>query len=392
MNNFIPFLAIRHIRRRPLQSTLTVLGVAVGVMVLVTALSLTNGFIDELISSTLRATPHVTLSSFNASPIPHDEAEREALLSHSQVEAVSPFLEAQGLIARRADKERNISGRRGFVQLVGIDPELGQEIFDLEILKEQKEALLNSNSIVLGATLARSLGAFEGDEVLIADIDRSRRSYTVVGTFRVGNELIDSVVAYVSIPSLQDYLKAEGEISGYHVRLKNPENAREVAGELSRESGLFTSSWQDLFGLLIEQLRLQKALIAVVVFLIVIVAVMGIANILILTVSEKTEEIAILRALGTSQKRILALFTLEGLFLGGFGTFLGVLLGLGLSLYFKFQPYPLPGDLYFITQLPVELQAWDFIWVCVFSLLTSIIAGIMPAKRASGLRPAEILR
>ncbi len=390
--NFVPFLAVRHVRRRPLQSTLTVLGVAVGVMVLVTALSLTNGFIEELISSTLKATPHVTLSSFNARPIPSDESERKALLEHSQVEAVSPFLETQGLIARRADKERNISGRRSFVQLVGIDPERGQAIFDLEILKEQKEALLNRDSIVLGATLARTLSVFEGDEVLIADIDRSRRSYTVVGTFKVDNELIDSVVAYVSIPSLQDYLKAEGKISGYHVRLENPENARSVAIELTRESGLFASSWQDLFGLLIEQLRLQKALIAIVVFLIVIVAAMGIANILILTVSEKTEEIAILRALGTSQKRILTLFTLEGLFLGGLGTLLGVLLGLGLSLYFKFQPYPLPGDLYFITQLPVELQAWDFIWVCTFSLVTSIFAGIMPAKRASGLRPAEILR
>jgi lipoprotein-releasing system permease protein len=128
------------------------------------------------------------------------------------------------------------------------------------------------------------------------------------------------------------------------------------------------------------------------VFLIVIVAAMGIANILILTVSEKTEEIAILRALGASRRKILAVFTLEGLILGGGGTILGALLGLGLSLYFKFQPYPLPGDLYFITQLPVELQAFDFIWVCALSITTSVLAGIVPARRASSFEPAKILR
>ena len=143
---------------------------------------------------------------------------------------------------------------------------------------------------------------------------------------------------------------------------------------------------------MIDQLRLQRALISAVTFLIVLVAAMGIANILILTVSEKTEEIAVLRALGASQRQILAVFTLEGFLLGGAGTLLGALLGLGLSAYFKFQPYPLPGDLYFITQLPVELRAWDFIWVSALSIVTSVVAAFIPARRASGLDPAAILR
>jgi lipoprotein-releasing system permease protein len=139
-------------------------------------------------------------------------------------------------------------------------------------------------------------------------------------------------------------------------------------------------------------LRLQKAIISAVVFLIVLVAAMGIANILILTVAEKTEEIAILRALGASESQVLSVFTLEGLLLGGTGTGLGALLGLGVSLYFRYQPYPLPGDLYFITRLPVELQAVDVIWVCGLSLLTSVVAGLLPARRAANLRPTEILR
>ena len=184
----------------------------------------------------------------------------------------------------------------------------------------------------------------------------------------------------------------EGEISGYHIRLADPEAASTVGLRLAQDTGLLAQSWQTSFATLIDQLRLQKALIAVVVFLIVLVAAMGIANILILTVSEKTEEIAILRAMGASQKQILSVFTLEGILLGGTGTLLGALLGFAISMYFKVKPFPLPGDLYFITQLPVELQALDFIWVCTLSLVTSVVAGIVPARRASSLDPVQILR
>lgn len=389
---FIFFLALRHVKKRALQSTLTLLGVAVGVMVLITALSLTNGFIDELIRSTLRATPHVTLSSYDFNPINNDIQTLETLLRHPAVTAVSPYLTAQALIARRANSQLGISGRRGFAQLLGIDPAQQQAVLDLNALQDLQQALAAGDTIILGETLARSLGVFAGDEVLIADIDGRRRPFTVVGTFQVGNELIDSVVGYVSLETLQDYNRVGEQITGYHVRVRDPEQADRIARELSRQTALAGSSWQNIFGTLIEQLRLQKALIGVVVFLIVIVAAMGIANILILTVAEKTEEIAILRALGASQRKILAVFTLEGLMLGGGGTLLGALLGLGLSVYFKVQPYPLPGDLYFITQLPVELQAFDFVWVCALSITTSVIAGLVPAKRASSLEPAEILR
>ncbi len=391
MRRFVLFLAYRHIRRRPLQSLLTVLGVAVGVMVLVTALSLTNGFIDELIRSTLKATPHVTLSSYDGERLPNDPAVLEAIGEYDNVEAVSPFLSTQALIARRANAQLGVSGRQGYTQILGIDPVLEQEVLDLGTLEAQADNL-SGDGIVLGETLARQLGVFGGDEVQIVNIDRSRQAFNVAGTFRVNNELIDSVTSFASIPNLQDYLRAEGEITGYHVRVSDPEAATEIGQALSREFDLFATPWQNLFGGLIDQLNLQKALIGVVVFLIVIVAAMGIANILILTVSEKTEEIAILRAMGASQRQIVSVFTLEGLLLGGGGTLLGALLGLGLSLYFKFQPYPLPGDLYFITQLPVELQAWDFLWVCALSIATSVVAGVIPARRASGLEPAEVLR
>lgn len=391
MSRFVLFLALRHIRRRALQSVLTLLGVAVGVMVLVTALSLTNGFIDELISSTLQATPHVSLATYGGNLIANEPRLLERIEAVPGVVRVAPYLSSQALIARRADATRNISGQRGYTQVLGIDPVREQDVLDLDVLT-QETAALERGGIVLGESLGNTMGVLEGDTVLLLDFDRRATPFTVAGTFRVGNEIIDNAVSYMSIPTLQGFLEVEDEISGYHVRLTDPEAAETLAQTLANETGLWATPWQSLFGGLVQQLQLQKTLISVVVFLIVLVAAMGIANILILTVAEKTEEIAILRAIGASERQVLAVFTTEGLLLGGGGTLLGALLGLGLSLYFKFQPYPLPGDLYFITQLPVELQAWDFIWVCALSLGTSVVAALLPARRAGRLDPAEILR
>src|SRR5690554_4815776 len=317
MRPFTLFLAMRHIRRRALQSGITVAGVAVGVMVLITALSLTNGFIDELINSTLQATPHVTLSSFDGSMLPEDELLLAALSAEAGVTAAAPYLAAQGLIARRANTTQGVSARQGFTQLVGIDANLESLVLDLPILQEQSEALASDEGIVLGQSLSlRQLGVFTGDEVMVSELGGNRSTFTVAGSFRVGNELIDNVTSYLSIPALQEFLGAEGMISGYHVRVDSPAEAANLARRLGDSYGLLSSSWQNLFASLIDQLELQRTLISVVVFLIVLVAAMGIANILVLTVAEKTTEIAILRALGASERQVLRVFTLEGLLLG----------------------------------------------------------------------------
>ena len=386
-------MAFRHVRRRPLQSLLTILGVTVGVAVLIIALALTNGFIDELIESTLQATPHVTLQAYDARPFEAAGELRERIEEHPQVVAAAPYLSGQALIARRANTSLGISGRSGFTQLLGIDVELEQRVLSLPALRQAAFAQAEQAGIILGESLAiRQLGVYPGDEVFVRDIDGRSASFTVLDTFFVGNELIDSVTAYLPLESLQGFLRAPDQISGFHVRVEEPQEAARVGLEMAAEFGLLSTAWEQLFSSLLEQLQLQKAVISVVVFLIVIVAAMGIANILVLTVAEKTEEIAILRALGASRNQILAIFTTEGVLLGGTGTLLGAGLGLLVSLYFRYQPYPLPGDLYFITQLPVQVQPFDVLWVCGVSLLTSVVAGLLPARRAASLQPADILR
>lgn len=393
MRPLVPYLALRHMRRRALQTGLTVVGVAVGVMVLIVALSLTNGFIDELVRSTLRATPMLTLQSFVAGDtLSDDPSVLAALEAHAGVTAAAPYVSSQALIARRASASLGISARQGYTQIVGIDPARETAVLDLEVLAAQADAITHTGGIVLGSSLAQQLGVMTGDEVMVRDITGTTATFTVVGTFRVGNELIDAVTSYMSIENLQAYLGLEGRITGYHVRLDEPTRARSIGLDLADEFGLRPVSWESLFASLISQLELQKAVIGVVVFLIVLVAAFGIANVLVLTVSEKTEEIAILRALGASERQVVSVFMLEGFLLGAVGTVLGALLGVAVAAYFRFQPFPLPGDLYFITQLPVEVQASDVLWVCCVSLATAVLAGVFPARRAARLDPVEVLR
>jgi lipoprotein-releasing system permease protein len=387
------YLALAHVRRRALQTVLTVGGVAVGVGVLILALSLTNGFIDELLESTLRATPHVTLASYLADGrMPDDPDVAGRIAAHPEVVAVAPYLSVEALVARRADASLGVSGRQGYAQVVGIDPALETEVLALPELTASAERLRDGDAVILGGSLALQLGVLPGDPLLLQDVRGRRATLTVAGDFRVGNELIDGLIAYASLATVQDYLNAPGELSGYHVRLADPSRAEEVGRDLADATGLRAVPWSGLFGGLVTQLRLQKAVISVVVFLIVIVAAMGIANVLVLTVAEKTPEIAVLRAMGARQRQVLATFLTEGALLGGAGTLLGVGLGLAAATYFRVQPFPLPGDLYFITRLPVEVSAFDVAWVSAVSLATSALAGLVPARRAARLDPTEVLR
>ena len=150
--------------------------------------------------------------------------------------------------------------------------------------------------------------------------------------------------------------------------------------------------WQDIYGTLLDQLALQKRVIAFVVFLIVIVAAFGIANVLTLAVFEKTQEIAILRAIGATQGVIVRTFVTEGMVLGLTGLALGNLLGLGIAAYFTVRPFQLPGDLYFITALPVQVRWQDLLWVTAVGLVTTLLAALIPARRAAGIEPARVLR
>ncbi len=379
-------LARAHLKRRRTQNILTILGIAVGVMALITALSLTNGFTRSLIDATLRASPHLSLTSFM--PQPRDAELEKVLKTDPRVEAFTPFLADKGLLTRPAEQ-----GRRAgvdFSTLFGVTPQAA-EVLQLEPSEKELLANLKDGEVLLGAALTRSVGVFTGDKVRLLNSGYKRSELKVVGSFSTGNYLIDSAYAFTTIGTLQK-LQNTNTITGYQLRLKDPNTAPSTGRELVGARSYGATPWQSLYGTLLEQLALQKKVIGFVVFLIVVVAAFGIANVLTLAVFEKTQEIAILRAIGATKGLITRIFVLEGLTLGFAGLLLGNLLGLGISAYFMLRPFQLPGDLYFITSLPVEVRWTDLLGVNLIGLITTLLAALIPARRAASIEPARIIR
>lgn len=379
-------LARAHLGRRRTQNVLTILGIAVGVMALIAALSLTNGFTGALIDATLRASPHLSLTSYT--PARPDSGLEGALRADSRVQAFTPFLADKGLLTRPASAGRPAGV--DFTTLFGV-PAAGADVLQLAPEERRALATLRPGEVLLGSALARNVGAFTGDEVRLLNSTQRRTALKVRGLFTTGNYLIDSAYAFTSLGTLQQ-LQGTANITGYQLRLRDPAQAVAAGRELSGGRAYSALPWQNIYGTLLQQLDLQKKVIGFVVFLIVVVAAFGIANVLTLAVFEKTQEIAILRAIGGTRGLITRTFLLEGLALGLGGLLLGNLLGLGISAYFTVRPFQLPGDLYFITALPVEVRWTDLLAVNVLGLLTTLLAALIPARRAANIEPARILR
>ena len=379
-------LARAHLRRRRTQNLSTVLGIAVGVMVLIAALSLTNGFTAALVQATLRASPHLSLTRFTpGGPDPQMEA---ALKANPEVVASMPFLADKGLLTRPAGDGRGAGV--DFATLFGVTAQAGK-VLALPPGESKLLAELKPGEVLLGSALAQNIGAFRGEELRLLNSTQRRTSLRVAGVFRSGNYLIDSAYAFVPLATLQA-LQHTSNITGYQARLRSPDLAPQVGDDLTRQLPFSSLPWQNLYGSLLDQLKLQKQVIGFVVFLIVIVAAFGIANVLTLTVFEKTQEIAILRAMGASRRSITSAFVLQGAALGAAGLLLGNLLGLAISLYFTLRPFQIPGDLYFITSLPVQVRFADLLWVNALGISTTLVAALLPARRAASIEPAQIIR
>jgi len=373
---FALFLAWKNLNHRRLQSLVAILGVAAGVAVVTAALSLTNGFIRELIDATLKATPHVLLFAYDPkdAPPPEDPA----------ITAKTPVLPVKALLTRRAGEGRGAASDFGTLFGVGegapaVYPGLGLEA-------------LSPGRAVLGSALAASLGLYPGEEFFALAITQKRRKLTLAHTFATGNYLIDAGYGFLSLEDAQALLETPGMIAGWHLRIRDPERAREVAERLTASGRYWARTWQDLNRTLIEQLALQKRVIGIVLSLIVAVAALGIANVLVLLTVEKTPELALLRVLGASSGTLLGSFVWQGLLLGGAGVLLGDLAGYLLARYFQAHPLGIPGDLYFITRLPVEVRPSDFALVSAVALFTVLLASFAPLFRVLRLEPGKILR
>ena len=394
-NGFISFI-----------SSVSMLGIALGVAALIIVVSVMNGFQKEVRDRMLSVIAHVEVFDLQGSALPDWQATAAQVRTNPQVIGVAPFVSNQALIARGDDM-------RGAV-VRGISPNDEATVTDIAAqLKDTVLAKLTPGAwgIVLGSELARSLGVVEGDKVTIvapggqvtpAGVVPRLKQLTVVGTFSAGHYEYDSGLALIHIDDAAKLFRVEGP-TGLQLRLKDLHQARTVAAQLSALLGPTVSvrDWTRSNKNWFDAVEIEKRLMFIILTLIVGVAAFNLVSTLVMTVTDKRADIAILRTLGASPRSIMGIFIVQGAAAGVIGTLSGVLFGLLVAfnidvivpaieglLHMSF----LPGSIYLISRMPSEPQSGDIVPIVVISLVLSFVAPLYPSWRASRVQPAEALR
>ena len=394
-NGFISFI-----------SGVSMLGIALGVAALIIVLSVMNGFQKEVRDRMLSVVPHVEIYAAGGAALPDWRATAAQARHNPQVVGASPFVAAQALIAR-GDEMRGTIVR-------GISPADEATVTELGArLKDTVFAQLTPGSwgIALGAELARALGVKTGDKVTLvapggqltpAGVVPRLKQFTLVGTFDTGHYEYDSGLALLHVEDAARLFRVEGP-TGVQLRLKDLHQAREVAQQLARELGpqVVVSDWTRTNRNWFAAVQLEKRLMFIILTLIVAVAAFNLVSTLVMTVTDKRADIAILRTLGASPRSVMGIFMVQGALSGVIGTFGGVALGLLIAfnvdvivpaierlLHVSF----LPGSVYLISRMPSEPQSADIVPIVAISLLLAFVATLYPSWRASRVQPADALR
>lgn len=402
-------IALRYLKTRrhglfALMTTIIAIGgVTLGVASLIVTLAVMSGFREDIQRKTLGIQPHIVLfGTEKDSQITVDSlAEKTKMIKG--VEAVSPFVLGQTLFK----SNRTSQG----VILRGIEPEKEFDVTqvkqtlilgDWESLKSSKES---EQSLILGKELAKTLSVSVGDELIVfsptesaslgvmGNIPKLER-FKVSGIFQSGMYEYDANMALTSLSSAQNLFGITG-VTGLGIRSTDLDQADKIAHKIADtlDTRYWLRSWQSMNKNLFEALKLEKIVMTIILTMIILVASFTIISNLLLMSIEKTRDIGILRAIGSSQKSIRKIFLYAGMTLGITGIFLGT--GLGIAIVYileRTQWIKLPQDVYYIDTLPVQLSGSDISIVLVSALLITVISSVYPASQASKVNPAEAIR
>jgi lipoprotein-releasing system permease protein len=404
------FIGSRYLRTKQKQAfislitVLSIAGVTVGVMALIVVIAVMTGFEYDLKSRILGVESHIVIMRHNG-PFSDYRNILEHVENTDGVEAATPFINSQVILR----SSLSLSG----AVLRGIDPDSADRVIknldkvSLKNLKEtdqRKSTSIAMPSIILGKELAKNLGVMQGDPVhlisprgMISPIGHipTMKRFKVAGLFESGMYEYDRSLAYMHIKDAQKILRMGDSVNGIEVRVNDIYNARNIAGRIVKELGFqyWARDWMQMNQNLFSALKLEKTVMFIILALIVLVAAFNIASTLIMMVMEKTKDIAILKAMGATDKSIRKIFVFKGIVIGSIGTILGVCLGFILCTVLKYYQFiELPGDVYYITTLPVKLELLDVVIIASAAMAISFLATLYPARQASKLDPVEAIR
>ena len=405
------FIGRRYLRAKQKQAfislitLLSIAGVAVGVMALIVVISVMTGFEADLKSRILGGQPQVMIMRHGGAFTKYRQIIQEVEKTPG-VEAVTPFIYAQIML-------RSKNGASGAV-LRGIDPDSAGRVMktlqDLD-LPSSADAQSSPDSspdipgIVLGRELARNLGVLEGDVIylisprgMLSPIGHvpTMKQFKVTGFFESGMYEYDQTFAYINIRDAQNIMRLGDSVTGLDIRVTDLYDARSIAQKISGKLGFpyWARDWMQMNRNLFKALKLERRVMFIILTLIILVAAFNIASSLIMMVMGKTRDIAILKAMGATERSVRKIFVFNGMVIGTIGTLIGLLLGLIICTLLKhYNIHELTGDIYyFTTTLPVKLEFLDVLSIIVAALLICFLATLYPARQASKLNPVEAIR
>jgi lipoprotein-releasing system permease protein len=393
-NGFISFI-----------SGVSMLGIALGVAALIIVLSVMNGFQKEVRDRMLSVVSHIEIYSPEGALPDAAQTIREAR-ANPEVVGAAPFISMQALLARGEDMKGAL--------VRGIDPALEPQVTDMAGGAQQAvlaRLVPGGFGIVLGGELARTMGVRAGDQVTLiapggqvtpAGVVPRLKQMTVVGTFESGHYEYDSALVFLHIEDAQRMFRLEGP-SGVRLKLQDLQQARVVGRQLAQQlSGdMLVRDWTQQNRTWFAAVQVEKRMMFIILTLIVAVAAFNLVSTLVMSVTDKRADIAILRTLGASPGSIMGIFVVQGAMVGVIGTVAGLLLGLGVALNIDvivpaveqaLGAHFLPQEIYVISRMPSDPRADDIVPVALISLVLSFVATIYPSWRASQVNPAEALR
>lgn len=395
-NHFISFI-----------SMMSMLGIALGVIVLITVLSVMNGFDREIKKRVFSMWPPLTVSSVS-NYVNNWQDLGNILSEFPGITAVAPYVNGEAMLTNS-----------GFVQpamINGIDPQAEQKITEIgtKIVQGSLNDLKPGTfGIVLGEELANNLDVVVGDKVTaitpqvsmsIAGVMPRYKRFTVVGIFSAGNGFgFDRNFAYINIVDAQKLLQLGSNVSGVHATIKNVYAAPMISNELAKTltPSAKITNWTDQFGAFFHAVKLEKTMMFFILLLIIAVAVFNLVCTLVMVVNDKESDIAILRTFGATPKMIMSIFVVQGAIVGVFGTIIGIIGGVALAwnvtdivnwIQHLFHVKFLSSSVYFVDYLPSQIQVADVVKISLASFILSLVATLYPAWRASRTEPVEALR
>lgn len=407
------FISRRYLKSRQKQAfislitLLSIAGVTIGVMALIVVIAVMSGFESDMKFRILGVESHIILMRYGGNFTDYLKIVKKIEKTDGVVSA-TPFVYTQIIL-------RSSSGVSGAV-LRGIDPDSVGKVIKIldknaleEISKGNDDELTQGKTpmipgVILGKELAKNLGVKKDDILyiisprgMVSPIGHlpAMKRFKVVGVFESGIYDYDEALAYIHIKQAQNILRMKDSVTGIEIHVEDIYKAKDIAEKIVRDIGFpyWAKDWTQLNQTLFSALKLEKTVMFIILTLIILVAAFNIAGTLIMVVMEKTKDIAILKAMGATNKNIRKIFVYKGMIIGAVGTVLGEILGYTLcGLLKRYKFIELPSDIYYISTLPVKIEFFDTLLIALAAMIICYLATIYPANQAARLNPVEAFR